>query len=203
MHPDMHYDFVIIGAGPAGEAAAYMARSRGASVAVVDRDLFGGSCPHWGCVPSKSLLNAAALHAAGGDYPWRRASDRRDYMINRVDRDYPDDTGHVRGLRDAGAETYRGEGRLDGPGRVVVRHDGQAHALEARHVVVAIGSETQDAADRGHRHGPYLDQPGRDGRPRAAGEPPGARRRSDGRRARPGLRAVRRPRDDRPVRARA
>ncbi len=143
MHPDMHYDFVIIGAGPAGEAAAYMARSRGSSVAVVDRDLFGGSCPHWGCVPSKSLLNAAALHAGGGDYPWRRASDRRDYMINRIGRDYPDDAGHVRGLREAGAETYRGEGRLDGPGRVVVRHDGQAHALEARHVVVAIGSETK------------------------------------------------------------
>ena len=38
----MRYDFVIIGAGPAGEAAAYLARSRGTSVAVIDRDLFGG-----------------------------------------------------------------------------------------------------------------------------------------------------------------
>ena len=139
----MRYDFVIIGAGPAGEAAAYLARSRGSSVAVVDRDLFGGSCPHWGCVPSKSLLNAAALHAAGGDYPWRRASDRRDYMINRIDRDYPDDTGHVRGLRDAGADTFRGEGRLDGPGRVVVRHEMRAHAFEASHIVLAVGSATK------------------------------------------------------------
>ena len=51
------YDFVIIGAGPAGEAAAFKARRRGPSVAVVERDLFGGSCPHWGCIPSKSLLN--------------------------------------------------------------------------------------------------------------------------------------------------
>ncbi|HEY4753991.1 MAG TPA: FAD-dependent oxidoreductase, partial [Candidatus Limnocylindrales bacterium] len=65
----MRYDFVIIGAGPAGEAAAHLARSRGASVAVVDRDLFGGSCPHWGCIPSKSLLNGAARHACGDDYP--------------------------------------------------------------------------------------------------------------------------------------
>jgi len=139
----VRYDFVIIGAGPGGEAAAYLACSRGASVAVVDRDLFGGSCPHWGCVPSKSLLNAAALHAAGGDYPWQRASDRRDYMINRVDRDYPDDTGHVRGLRDAGADTFRGVGRLDGPGRVVVRHEAVEHPLEGRHVMLAVGSETK------------------------------------------------------------
>ena len=53
------FDFIVIGAGPAGEAAAYKARELGASVAVVERDLFGGSCPHWGCVPSKTLLNGA------------------------------------------------------------------------------------------------------------------------------------------------
>jgi len=139
----VRYDFVIIGAGPAGEAAAFLARARGASAAVVDRDLFGGSCPHWGCVPSKSLLNAAMLHATGANYPWRRASDRRDYMINRVDRAYPDDGGHVRGLRDAGADTLRGEGRLDGPGRVVVRKDGREQVLEAAHVVLAVGSQTR------------------------------------------------------------
>ena len=58
------FDFVIIGAGPAGEAAAYKARARGATVAVIDRRWFGGSCPHIGCLPSKSLLHAAAEHAA-------------------------------------------------------------------------------------------------------------------------------------------
>ncbi|MEO6206717.1 MAG: FAD-dependent oxidoreductase [Candidatus Limnocylindrales bacterium] len=69
----MDLDFVIIGAGPAGEAAAYKALGRGARVAVVDRDLFGGSCPHWGCIPSKALLHAAARHAAGDDYTWTQA----------------------------------------------------------------------------------------------------------------------------------
>jgi pyruvate/2-oxoglutarate dehydrogenase complex dihydrolipoamide dehydrogenase (E3) component len=145
----LRYDFVIIGAGPAGEAAAQLARSRGASVAVVDRDLFGGSCPHWGCIPSKSLLNGAARRACGDDYPWTRASDRRDYMINRVDRDYPDDSGHVRALTDAGAEAVRGTARLDGPGRVVVSPVGDGsmsggeRVLEATNVIVAVGSHSK------------------------------------------------------------
>ena len=130
-------DFVIIGAGPAGEAAAYEARDRGASVAIIDRDLFGGSCPHWGCIPSKSLLNGAARHAAGGDYPWSRASARRDYMINREGRDYPDDAGHVRGLEAAGARVYRGEGRLAGPGRVAIGSDGAPIELAAQTVILA------------------------------------------------------------------
>jgi len=137
------FDFVIIGSGPAGEAAAYEARGRGASVAVVDRDLFGGSCPHWGCIPSKSLLNAAARHAAGGDYPWSRASARRDYMINREGRDYPDDSGHVRGLEVAGARVYRGEGRLAGPGRVAVGSGATSHELAAQTVILAVGSATK------------------------------------------------------------
>ena len=143
----MAYDFVIIGAGPAGEAAAYMARARGATVAVVDRELFGGSCPHWGCVPSKSLLNGAARHAAGDDYPWTRASDRRDYMINRVGRELPADGGHVRRLQEAGAETVRGSARLDGPGRVAVAPvDGSGSGerqLAAGNVVIAVGSRSK------------------------------------------------------------
>ena len=142
----MPYDFVIIGAGPAGEAAAYKARARGATVAVVDRDLFGGSCPHWGCIPSKSLLNGAARRARGEDYPWQRASARRDYMINRVGLDYPDDAGHIRGLEGAGAEAVRGTARLDGPGRVVVAPPdgrGAERVLEARNVVIAVGSRSK------------------------------------------------------------
>ena len=66
------FDFVIIGAGPAGEAAAYEARIRRASVAIVDRDLFGGSCPFWACIPSKSLLHGADRHAAGARLPLDR-----------------------------------------------------------------------------------------------------------------------------------
>ena len=134
------FDFAIIGAGGAGEAAAHMARARGASVAVIDRELFGGSCPFWACMPSKTLLHAAAVHASGGGYDWPRASARRDYMINREGTDWPSDAGHVRSLEAAGAIVIRGTARLAGPGTVVVTDDSGDRELRARHVVIAVGS---------------------------------------------------------------
>jgi pyruvate/2-oxoglutarate dehydrogenase complex dihydrolipoamide dehydrogenase (E3) component len=136
-----HFDLVVVGAGAAGEAAAYLGRERGASVAVVDRDLFGGSCPFWACMPSKALLHAAAVHHAGGDYAWRRASDFRDYMITREGIDYPDDSGHVRGLTDAGATVIRGTASFAGPGRLRIElHEGGEREVRADAVVLAIGS---------------------------------------------------------------
>jgi len=137
------FDFVVIGAGAAGEAAAYLGRQRGASVAIVDRDLFGGSCAHWACIPSKSLLHSAAVHAGGGDYPWSRASARRDWNINREGIPYPDDTGEAQRLEAVGAVVVRGTARLDGPGRVFVRHEDVEHELEAANVVVAVGSSSR------------------------------------------------------------
>ena len=108
------FDFVVIGAGPGGEAAANKARELGATVAIADRRWFGGSCPHVGCIPSKSLLHGAYEHAKNpAAYEWPRASARRDYMVNRsADADEPDDTGHVTALEKAGATVYRGEGRI-------------------------------------------------------------------------------------------
>lgn len=134
------FDFVVIGAGAAGEAAAYVARARGASVAVVDRELFGGSCPFWACMPSKTLLHAAAVHACGGSYEWSQASARRDYMINREGTDVPSDAGHIRGLEGAGAVVVRGTAVIAGPGTVVVTADDGERTLRARNIIVAVGS---------------------------------------------------------------
>jgi len=64
------FDFVIIGAGAAGEACAFEARRLGASVAVIDRELFGGSGPFLACMPSEGPLPPAGGHAIGGDHPW-------------------------------------------------------------------------------------------------------------------------------------
>jgi dihydrolipoamide dehydrogenase len=139
------FDFVIIGAGPAGEAAAFEARARKASVAVIDRLWFGGSCPHIGCLPSKSLLHGADEHHANpAAYSWERASKARDFMINRpADAAEPDDSSHVTRLEEAGAICYRGTARIIGHGRVEVRHDDAVHELRGREVIVAVGSTSK------------------------------------------------------------
>ena len=139
------FDFVIIGAGPAGEAAAFKARELGASVAIVDRRWFGGSCPHIGCLPSKSLLASAARHHANpATYDWAAASKARDYMVNRPPgAAEPDDSSHFDALVAAGVVAYRGTGTIEGHGRVVVRHDAAAHELTATNVVVAVGSTSK------------------------------------------------------------
>jgi pyruvate/2-oxoglutarate dehydrogenase complex dihydrolipoamide dehydrogenase (E3) component len=137
------FQLVVVGAGAAGEAAAQYAAARGASVAIVDRQLFGGSCPFWACMPSKALLHAAELHRAGADYPWPRASAFRDYMINRENRDWPDDSGHVEALERAGATVIRGTARFTVPGRLTVETADGGVEIEADAVVVAVGSHSR------------------------------------------------------------
>ncbi|HEX6868136.1 MAG TPA: NAD(P)/FAD-dependent oxidoreductase, partial [Candidatus Limnocylindrales bacterium] len=136
------FDFAIIGAGPAGEAAAFKARDLGASVAIVDRRWFGGSCPHIGCLPSKSLLDGAARHHANAaTYDWVKASAARDYMVNRpAGAAEPDDTSHLNRLAEAGATVYRGHGAISDRGHLAIHHDGALHDIAATNIVIAVGS---------------------------------------------------------------
>jgi dihydrolipoamide dehydrogenase len=139
------FDVVVIGAGASGEGAAELVASRGASVALVEKDLVGGSCAYWACIPSKALLHAAHVRARGGDYPWPKASAFRDRMINRVDRAYPDDSSHARGHERAGVTIVRGIARLNGRARVdVTPAEGPSRTLRAeRAVIVATGSRAK------------------------------------------------------------
>ncbi len=137
----MDLDIIVIGGGPAGEAAGFRGPELDARVAVVERDLLGGECPFWACLPSKTLLNSAMLRHAGADYPWQRASDRRDWMISREGTDYPSDAGHVKRMEAAGTRVVRGDGRLVASGRVEVRSEGGVlETLEATSVIIAAGS---------------------------------------------------------------
>jgi dihydrolipoamide dehydrogenase len=139
------FDIVVIGAGASGEAAADYGVLRGASVALVEKDLVGGSCAYWACMPSKALLHAAEVRAAGGDYPWPKASAFRDWMINRTDREYPDDSSHARGHERSGVTVVRGTARVNGRGRVdVALRDGSQRSLTAaRAIIVAAGSRAR------------------------------------------------------------
>jgi pyruvate/2-oxoglutarate dehydrogenase complex dihydrolipoamide dehydrogenase (E3) component len=135
------YDVIVIGAGAAGEAAGSLGAELESKVAVVERDLVGGLCSFWACMPSKTLLDSASRRALGSNYPWKRASERRDWMISREGIDYPDDSGRVKSLEAAGAAVIKGTARITGPGTVEVQNDHRKpETLQARSLILCIGS---------------------------------------------------------------
>ena len=192
------FDFVIIGAGAAGEAAIALACARGSSAAIVDEDLFGGSCAYWACMPSKALLHAAAVHHGGGDFPWQKASDFRDWMIDREGIDYPDDSPRgSRATATAGGVPIRGTARIVGPGRVDVALDRRRRA-SARGRCHRRRHRFGDAhpPDGGTGSDPVVDKQRGDLSQGAPAKPADHGRRADRRGARPGLRPVRGARHD-------
>jgi pyruvate/2-oxoglutarate dehydrogenase complex dihydrolipoamide dehydrogenase (E3) component len=133
------YDAVVLGMGPGGEVAASRLISGGLRVAVVERELIGGECAYWACIPSKTLLRppevrSEAQRAFGTGIPELDRGglfDYRDWMIRNLD-----DSAQVEGYEQRGATVIKGEGRISGPGRVEVGGE----ILEAEHIVVATGS---------------------------------------------------------------
>ncbi|OBH87704.1 pyridine nucleotide-disulfide oxidoreductase [Mycobacterium sp. E2989] len=142
------FDVVVLGAGPVGQNAAERARAADLSVALVERELVGGECSYWACVPSKAMLRPViavsdarrvdgAREAVSGPINPSGVFSRRD----RYATDW-DDSGQAEWVSGIGATLVRGHGRLDGARRVAVTaSDGQVTVLTARHaVVVCTGS---------------------------------------------------------------
>ncbi|WP_082601039.1 NAD(P)/FAD-dependent oxidoreductase [Agromyces sp. Root81] len=142
-------DVIVIGGGPVGENAADRARAAGLEVVLVERELVGGECSYWACVPSKTLLrSAAALRAAQRvDGARQAATGRLDVpaVLARRDDWVSDwnDQGGADWLESIGVSLERGHGRIDGVRRVVVeRTGGEEVVYLARHaVIVATGSD--------------------------------------------------------------
>lgn len=133
------YDAVIIGSGSGGREVASRLAGAGRSVAIVERELFGGECPFWACMPAKAQLRPLSAAAQAGRVPGVRAEiTGQDAVLEfreRV-RAHGDDSEKLDEYDGRGIDVVRGVGRLAGPGRVAVGHE----VLEARDVVIATGS---------------------------------------------------------------
>jgi pyruvate/2-oxoglutarate dehydrogenase complex dihydrolipoamide dehydrogenase (E3) component len=133
------FDAIVIGMGPGGEVAASRLLAGGKRVAIIERELIGGECGYWACIPSKTLLRPPeacgevdrAAGVEGAHLNWVAARAYRDEMIRHLD-----DSKQVDGYAQQGATVIKASARIIGPGTV----EADGRSLTADDIIIATGS---------------------------------------------------------------
>ncbi|MFA4916115.1 MAG: dihydrolipoyl dehydrogenase [Syntrophales bacterium] len=142
------FDLVIIGGGPGGHAAAEHAAGNGARVAIIEKNLWGGTCTHRGCIPTKALLTCSRQYAdlkkgkrmgittgkTSFDFSLIKRHQQQAVNISAL--------GVQRSLKEAGVELKVGEGRIISPHEIQFNSaEGEINSLKTKNIIIAWGSE--------------------------------------------------------------
>ena len=148
---DTNYDVIVLGSGPGGYVAAIRCAQLGLKTAIVERELLGGICLNWGCIPTKALLRSAEiLHYA------QHAKDYGLKIAGKIEADLEAVVQRSRGvakqlnqgvthlMKKNKIAVHMGEGTLTGPTSLTVKGEKGEEKLTAKHVIVATGARARD-----------------------------------------------------------
>jgi len=141
------FDLTVIGGGPAGYPAAIRAAQHGACVALVEKEILGGTCLNWGCIPTKTLIAASNLfhrvrHAAElglkigkSDFDYEAISGRKDEVVSKLR------TGVSQLLKANGVKVLAGTASFTSRNRIRVKSRTDSRQLVTDKVIIATGAE--------------------------------------------------------------
>ena len=144
------YDVIILGSGPGGYVAAIRAAQLGLKTAIVEREVLGGICLNWGCIPTKALLRSAEIYthmkhaesfglsAGKPGFDLKKVVERSRGVAAQMNKGV---TGLMKRNKVA---VHMGEGKLGGKGKVSVTAEGKTTELSAKHIVIATGARARD-----------------------------------------------------------
>lgn len=145
------YDLIVLGSGPGGYVAAIRAAQLGLKTAIVERELLGGICLNWGCIPTKALLRSAEIfhymrHAKDYGLAAEKISADLDAVVKRsrgVAKQLNQGVTHL--MKKNKIAVHMGTGKLTGKGKLsVTDKDGKITELTARNIIVATGARARD-----------------------------------------------------------
>ena len=144
------YDLIVLGSGPGGYVAAIRASQLGLKVAIVERELLGGICLNWGCIPTKALLRSAEIyhymqHAKDYGLVAEKISADIDAVVKRsrgVAKQLNQGVTHL--MKKNKIAVHMGEGTLTAANKVAVTKDGKTEEISAKNIILATGARARD-----------------------------------------------------------
>ncbi len=144
------YDLIVLGSGPGGYVAAIRASQLGLKVAIVERELLGGICLNWGCIPTKALLRSAEIYhymQHAKDYGLAAEGISADIaaVVKRsrgVAKQLNQGVTHL--MKKNKITVHMGDGKLTAANTIAVTKDGKTEEITAKNIIVATGARARD-----------------------------------------------------------